>query len=632
MENVDYASLPLKTDAHLTREEFLKLTRTSRSGSPQVVDAFEELRSSFSTTGIATYRGHEFEAGEHRRTKGRSFYVARAEAERLAGLLGLRVGGYPEKGRMLILREVAGLLKVTDQNPAFASAWDAVETAARAGRDQVDLGGKLLRASMILSGTRSAAALHPDDVDAFAEASGLTHHLRRSWEPGWLNMNEVADRLGTHTSNDAFAGAWRALSEALETRGAPSTQGARIQACVMKKRNVVVLFLHEDSLGSFVQISDLERELRPVPRKTPEWRGTVEFAREGGFGPANPAYRNLLAQLVGDVDADRVPTIDGRPVLFERRAARSLRPFCFHVDERERIASHLGVRPATERTDEDLERRDVFASLGLSSGGNIAAKWLWDRCVERWADGIPAVVDGRELSGGWRKTHTRRHWCLDAASLDGFLDVVASREAAMLGDGLTRDAVAVALRASPFKDPEFMDLWNEVRSLAAEDGPDGTRQLLRGTPVRAWMARTSTASRQVVFLDEHDLPAFAGLLGRPLPFLVGDPAEYVGRREVAKELGLRKDDGHLAFLWNELRFRHATGTANVGGHEIACGFMQMPKTPFVVARLALSTLADLHADLVAGEDISVDEEDAIYAEEGVFDALLDDVGPSTPGA
>lgn len=625
---MDYASLPAKTDADLTREEFLKLTRTSKEGSPQVLAAFHALMASAEATGTATYQGHVFSAGERRRQTGRSFCVARSDAERLAGLLGLRVGGYPEKGEMLIRAEAGKILKVTPLNPAFAAAWDLVDAAARRGLKEVHLEGTRIRISMVSSGTRSAAAMHPDDIDAFAMASGLTHHLRRKWEPGWLSMKEVADRLDTHTGNEAFVAAWRGLSDAVELRGAPAAKDARIQACMMKKRHLVVPFLHEDSLNAFVKISGLDSALRPLPPKTPEWRGSVEFARENGFHYRNPAYRTLLERLVADVQAGRVPTIDGQPVLFDRRAARSARPFCFHVADRERVVSHLGIRPAEDRTERDLERRSVFAALGLCPAGGIASKWLWQRCIEKWAEDDVLLVDGRELRGGWRRSKTVRHWCLDAASLDGFVEAVASLEAAMLGDGLTRDAVAVALRASPFKDPEFTELWNELKAIAEAAAVDGRFGMLRGVPIRASMARTSITSKQVVFLDERDLPAFAGILGRTLPFLVGDPEAYVRRHEAARELDIEEDDSHFAFLWNEMRFRHGDGVADVGGREIACGYLPLAKTPFAVARADLATLADLHADLVAGGEIAVAEGEDIYADEASLNALLEIAGPA----
>lgn len=629
---------PTKTDDDLSLADFRRLVRVGKDTSPEVADAFARLEGTWRAGGVARFEGRVFRGGPRRYHNFTSFCIPAAEAPALASALGLRVGGFPPKGNMLIRDEAARRLRVTKQNPRFAEAWQALELAARRGDGRFTMGATVLRVGVVSSGTRSAAALHPGDVDAFATEVGLTLHLREAWEPGWLNESEAAKAVGTHYNNRGFARAWSVMSRA--KAGPPEAEGAwaGVRAKVLKKAGVATIFLHEEAVHDFVRTSGTPSMAAPPPR-TEDWLLPAQVAKAFGLEPYGPEIVALVERLAAQVDEGGVPMLDGDPVRFMRRSGGVNRPWCFHRDEMARLDKalpHRAVQPGLKnqamraiaaegrvrrseipvRGEGEAGRSEAYLACGASVGGTVAAKSVWDDCIRQWAVGPVASVQGRRIEGGLRLNRGAAQWCIAAGSLPAF--VAATDEAArtMTVEGVSRIEACVALRTSP-KDPAFRELWAEVESLAAGRG-EGP---LRGIPFKALRGRREGSSQAATYIPEQSLETLATLLGRRIPSLLDDETGYLRSHMLAEALGV-PNDGYLRILVSAMRDTLDAGLpVSFEGEEVICGYARSSGTPFAVSEASLPVLGRWLV-AVKSEGMLLVSDRSGYAEEADMDALL----------
>ena len=572
----------LKSDTEATRAEFYRLVCVGKDIRPDIGKAFEQLAASCAETGVGTYAGRAYEGGFRRVGNATSFCLTDRGAAGLAAAFQLRIGGFPPKGDMLIRDEVIARLKA--KAGPFMEAWERLDRAARRGEEFLSIGDARIRISMVRSGVRTAAALHPDDLDAFAAAVGLDNHLQTPWQPGWLNEAEAASRLGTHYANRGFRRCWRAMAQARGNDGAPGGWEA-VRCGLLKKAGVVTMFLHEDSLQAFLDAANGGSRLAPPP-KTEEWLWLKEVATWIGVHREWPALTGLFARLASEVEGGSGPQVDGRPVRFMRRKSGSAFPWCFHVEEMQRVMGHLGVVAVAPKAAGDIDRSEAFAACGVPSHGCQATKSVWDACIDRWKDGSVASVAGQDLHGRLRRGRGGRIWCLDSASLDGFVRAVDAHREMQAPDGYGRLEAALLLRVAP-KEPGFRALWADLDA-KARAGLDVA--YVGGAEVRIGLARRTPSGPFVTCLDRASIHTVAAALGRQVRETLADATGYVHGKGIAEALGV-PDEGRIAFLVEEIRRVYDEGeSVTFEGETIACGYVRSRSTPFAIAAADIPTL------------------------------------------
>ncbi len=419
----------------LSVDDLVAAYRVGGTGRAMIRSAMDEMMSSLRDTGTASLDGQAYAARMRRHPTGVGFYLDRGELDRLGARLLMRVGGFEPPGEYLIARMVADRINATTQADWFAGPWAGVERTARSGGEVHEVDGVRLRVRMVMSGTRTAVGMHRDDVAGFARVAGITLGGFDAWEDGWLNERDVAALLGTHADNPDFGAAWDGMKRLTEKDGAV-VDGVPLRAAWLRRGGVVTVYLHETSVERFDRATGIRAATRVPPPRTDDWIPSTEFARAMGTSPANVAYQALLASCADDVQAGRAPTIDGHPVMFERRSNRVARPWCFHRSEMGRVMGALGISDAPPKGPDDMSRLELYSELGTSSAGTQTIVAVWEACTVAWGRGDTADLSGHHIRGGLRKSgKSLPYWCVNRSDVTAFRMALA----AMGGRGV-RDA------------------------------------------------------------------------------------------------------------------------------------------------------------------------------------------------
>lgn len=368
--------------------DFLALVRTSKESSPEVREIFAELEATWKESGTACYAGEAFEGGIKLSHKQKIFCIPKAEAARLAAMIGHIVGGHRSiDGDDMLYSDLARELRLDTENPALETFWAEMEAAAVSG-GAVAISGGSVRGETVISGTRRATVVSRRDLSLLAAHFGREMDLPE-WNAEFLTARETAKRFSMSPDNPVFVAAWSALTTADDRMG--------LRAGRMRKRNVVTFFLHREDVGAFDALF-AGAALRPPPTKGPGDLAAHEMAARIGVsygkGGAQPYFDGLIALA----KAGQPVVVGDREVSCAPRKSRSRTPWCFREEDVPAFERQLG-RKFSDRTGQYLIYNDACVAIGCSTRGNKRLREIWDACEPAWSESRPATIEGAVISG-----------------------------------------------------------------------------------------------------------------------------------------------------------------------------------------------------------------------------------------